>query len=232
MRAQQPDPQVIGLPMREFRKPVEGLARLQVLPGAHVRDDRATPQQIGIDPAESGDAGGDLDVRQLRRERVWELLKRCAARVGAPPEASPHTIRHSFATHLLEHGADLRVIQELLGHASISTTEIYTHVEGKRLFVTAAGSSGWPLLTVVGLVAGAYLAARRNGEHAAINLGGNIRQFGFGAVVMGATLFVGGCPTRILIRAGYGDLAGMLALAGVATGIVLATLSLRWVARR
>jgi hypothetical protein len=108
---------------------------------------------------------------------------------------------------------------------------IVNHTEGKHLFVTAAGA-GWPLLTVVGLVLGSFLASRRNGEFASINLGGNVRQFAFGAVVMGAALFVGGCPTRILIRTGYGDLAGLLALGGVAAGIVLATLSLRWVARR
>ena len=108
---------------------------------------------------------------------------------------------------------------------------ILNHTEGKNLFVTAAGA-GWPLLTVLGLVVGSFAAARRNGEYASINLGGNIRQFAYGAVVMGAALFVGGCPTRIIIRSGYGDLAGVLALGGVATGIVLATLSLRWVARR
>lgn len=108
---------------------------------------------------------------------------------------------------------------------------IVNHTEGKSLFVTAAGA-GWPLLTVVGLVIGAFVAARRNGEYASINLGGNARQFAFGAVVMGAALFVGGCPTRILIRSGYGDLAGVIALGGVAAGIVMATLSLRWVARR
>ena len=108
---------------------------------------------------------------------------------------------------------------------------VVNHTEGKSLFVTAAGA-GWPLLTVVGLVIGSFLAARRNREYSSINLGGNVRQFAFGAVVMGAALFVGGCPTRILIRTGYGDLAGLLALGGVATGIVIATLSMRWVARR
>jgi len=108
---------------------------------------------------------------------------------------------------------------------------IVNHTEGKHLFVTAAGA-GWPLLTVVGLVIGSYVASRRNREFASINLGGNLRQFAYGAVVMGAALFVGGCPTRIIIRSGYGDLAGVLALGGVATGIVLATLTLRWVARR
>ncbi len=71
--------------------------------------------------------------RRLRRERIWELLKRYARRVGAPPEVSPHTLRHSFATHLLAGGADLRQVQEMLGHASIATTQIYTHVDPTRL---------------------------------------------------------------------------------------------------
>jgi integrase/recombinase XerD len=71
--------------------------------------------------------------KRLRRERIWELLKRYAARVGAPPEVSPHTLRHSFATHLLAGGADLRQVQEMLGHASIATTQIYTHVDIQRL---------------------------------------------------------------------------------------------------
>lgn len=71
--------------------------------------------------------------RRLRRERIWELLKKYACRVGAPPEVSPHTLRHSFATHLLAGGADLRQVQEMLGHASIATTQIYTHVDPSRL---------------------------------------------------------------------------------------------------
>ncbi len=71
--------------------------------------------------------------RRLRRERVWELLKRYARRIGAPSSISPHTMRHSFATHLLAGGADLRQVQEMLGHASISTTQIYTHVDASRL---------------------------------------------------------------------------------------------------
>ena len=71
--------------------------------------------------------------RRLRRERIWELLKRYARRVGAPASVSPHTLRHSFATHLLAGGADLRQVQEMLGHASIATTQIYTHVDHTRL---------------------------------------------------------------------------------------------------
>jgi len=71
--------------------------------------------------------------RRLRREAIWALVKRYAARAGASPDASPHTIRHSFATHLLSGGADLRQVQEMLGHASIATTQIYTHVDRTRL---------------------------------------------------------------------------------------------------
>lgn len=71
--------------------------------------------------------------RRLRREAIWELVKRYAIRCGAPEGVSPHTLRHSFATHLLAGGADLRQVQELLGHASIATTQIYTHVDQSRL---------------------------------------------------------------------------------------------------
>ncbi len=71
--------------------------------------------------------------QRLRREAIWEMIKRFAIRAGIDSEVSPHTLRHSFATHLLAGGADLRLIQEMLGHASIQTTQIYTHVENSKL---------------------------------------------------------------------------------------------------
>lgn len=71
--------------------------------------------------------------KRLARQQAWAIVKRAAAGAGLSGHVSPHTLRHSFATHLLEGGADLRIVQELLGHASISTTQLYTHVTGERI---------------------------------------------------------------------------------------------------
>ncbi len=76
-----------------------------------------------------------LSIRgdRLDRRRAWEMLVSAARVAGLEDGISPHTLRHSFATHLLEGGADLRVVQELLGHASINTTQLYTHLTGERI---------------------------------------------------------------------------------------------------
>ncbi|PMQ02210.1 MAG: site-specific tyrosine recombinase XerD [Dictyoglomus sp. NZ13-RE01] len=70
---------------------------------------------------------------RITRQGVWLIVKTYSQILNLPKKVSPHTFRHTFATHLLSHGVDIRIVQELLGHASISTTQIYTHITSKRL---------------------------------------------------------------------------------------------------
>ena len=118
---------VVGKGSKERMVPVgeEALAWIQ----RYLKE--ARPELLG---ARSSD---DLFVTArgaaMTRQMFWHLLRRYAARAGLKKPISPHTLRHAFATHLLNHGADLRVVQLLLGHSDISTTQIYTHVARERL---------------------------------------------------------------------------------------------------
>ena len=106
---------------RERLAPISDRARAAVAGWrAHVASDR-----LWLFPSGKG---------HLSRVRLYQLIKALAADAGIPPDRiSPHVLRHAFATHLLEGGADLRALQAMLGHADIATTEIYTHVDSKRL---------------------------------------------------------------------------------------------------
>jgi integrase/recombinase XerD len=86
-----------------------------------------------VEPTRGGPVFLTPRGRRLARQQAWTIVRRAAAAAGLHERVSPHTFRHSFATHLLEGGADLRIVQELLGHATISTTQLYTHLTGERI---------------------------------------------------------------------------------------------------
>ena len=94
---------------------------------------RQRPQLAALRPSETDWLFLSRGGRRMRREAIWELVKKYALIAGVSVSISPHTMRHSFATHLLAGGADLRQVQEMLGHSSIATTQIYTHVDQSRL---------------------------------------------------------------------------------------------------
>ena len=124
------DPRVIlvtGKGGKDRMVPLTEAARAALAAYLPVRDHFGPPQAPFLFPSR-GAAG------HLTRRRVGQLLDELAGRAGiAPTRVSPHVLRHAFATHLLAHGADLRSVQQMLGHADISTTEIYTHVLAARL---------------------------------------------------------------------------------------------------
>ena len=91
----------------------------------HCRDRFESEKQLALFVTKRGNP--------IDRIGVWHMIKKYAKQAGIVKNISPHTLRHSFATHLLDNGADLRVIQEMLGHASISSTDRYTHISRSRL---------------------------------------------------------------------------------------------------
>jgi len=125
---------VIGKGDRERRLPVGDVAVVAL--GRYL--DHVRPRLLArATLAEVSRRGGPVFVSQrgqrLTRMAAWRTIRNAAQVGGVHGHVTPHTLRHSFATHLLEGGADLRVVQELLGHASITTTQLYTHLTGERI---------------------------------------------------------------------------------------------------
>jgi integrase/recombinase XerD len=123
---------VIGKGDRERLVPIGDVARDALrawLDGPRI----ALVEAHHVEPIRGGPVFLGERGARLARQQGWAAVRRAAAGSGIRARVSPHTLRHSFATHLLEGGADLRIVQELLGHASISTTQLYTHVTGERL---------------------------------------------------------------------------------------------------
>ena len=111
----------------------DGGARVAV--DAYLRDGRLALRRARARPMVRDAEAVVLNARggRISRQSCWAIVRRAGVRVGLDAGLSPHVLRHSCATHMLDHGADLRVVQELLGHASISTTQVYTKVSPERL---------------------------------------------------------------------------------------------------
>jgi integrase/recombinase XerD len=120
----------VGRPARDALEAYFEHERVPLLDKYRRREkiDVLRPRDVAQAPVFLSRTGG-----RIERTAVWRLVRREAVRRGIPGKVSPHTLRHSFATHLLEGGADLRVVQELLGHVNVATTAIYTHVQTRRL---------------------------------------------------------------------------------------------------
>jgi len=120
---------VIRMPGKSGRERIIPLSEpaIRALKGfSGVRDEILLERQTDyLFPTRRGD--------RMTRQAFWHIIKRYARKAGIATELSPQTLRHAFATHLLNHGADLRVVQMLLGHRDLSTTQIYTHVARERL---------------------------------------------------------------------------------------------------
>jgi integrase/recombinase XerD len=124
---------VMGKRSKERILPLGGAARRAV--ALYLDDGRPALAAAGQGSRRDADAVFlGTRGRRLGRQGVWQIIRRRASAAGVTGEISPHVLRHSCATHLLDHGADIRTVQELLGHASVSTTQIYTKVATDRLF--------------------------------------------------------------------------------------------------
>ncbi|MEO5656777.1 MAG: site-specific tyrosine recombinase XerD [Nitrospiria bacterium] len=121
-----------------FVTPLGKGAKVRIVPVGDVGREKLARYLVGprhalLDGRESAHVFISNRGAAMTRQRFWQILKRYARASGIEKPFSPHTLRHSFATHLLAHGADLRSVQAMLGHAQITTTQIYTHVTRERL---------------------------------------------------------------------------------------------------